>query len=426
MADINELLQSSTIRHSQHIEGYKRLLSRQAWELVNNSYREAISRLAFMTDYGSTPGRQLREVWTREQTEQYITWSKEVIRRGYAEFEAWFVDEMKDFSEFEAAWNVAAIDAAANNRVLPTPTEFDPDDIPEPIPRGVAVTLATSVPAAQDLWSAVATRPMMGTTMEEAFLRLDTDTQARYERAIRQSWVEGWTLQQTMQSLRGTASNGYRDGVTGQSRSEMEAFVRTGANHVATVSSNVTMEQNEDLVKGWQFLATLDGRTGTICRALDGKTYALREGPYPPRHPRCRSRPLAILKSWRELGFDIENPESETRPFFRPPPSVRAQASSQEVTERLRQQGYSPEEIRAIKQRFSGQVPAKTTYGDFLRQQDQQFQEETLGKTRARLFRDGQLPIDRFVDSMGRQRTLAELRRLYPEAFRRAGLSEST
>ena len=427
MATVNDLLHSSSVRHAHHLEGYKRLLAKQAWELVNDSYAEAIARLAFMADFGSAPGRQLREVMNRGQTEDYIAWSQEVIRQGYAEFEAWFIAEMEGLAEFEAQWQVASIDAAANGRVLPTPSEVDPDEIPEVTPRGVVVVAATSVPTAQELWTAVATRPMAGTTLEESFQRLDFEAQQRYERAIRQSWVEGWTMQQTMQRLRGTAANGYSDGITGQSKREQEVYVRTGTNHTATVSRQVTYETNNEIIKGWQFVATLDGRTSAICKSLDGKVYELDEGPFPPRHPNCQSVDVPVLKSWRELGMDIEEPEQATRASFRPPSGmgISGRASSAQVTEHLRRQGYSAEEIRAIKQRFSGQVPEKTTYGDWLRQQDRQFQEDTLGKQKARLFRDGQLPIDRFVNSMGRERSLAELRKLYPEAWKRAGLPEA-
>lgn len=427
MAEVNDLLHSSSVRHAHHLEGYKKLLARQAWELVNDSYRDAISRLAFMSDYGSAPGRQMRQVMNREQTENYIAWATELIRGGYAQFETWFTSEMRDFSEFEATWEVASIQAAANGRVLPTPSEVDPEDIPEPTPRGVAVATVVAVPTAQDLWTAVATRPMAGTTLEEAFLRLDTEAQARFERTMRQSWVENWTLQQTMQTLRGTSTTGYKDGITALSQRELTAYVRTGTNHTATTSRQVTYEQNDEVIKGWQFVATLDGRTSATCKALDGKTYDIGEGPKPPRHPNCRSVDIPLLKSWRELGFNLEEPEAETRSFFRPPSEmgIRAGASSSEVTAHLRRQGYSPEEIRQIKQRFSGQVPATTNYGDWLRRQDRQFQEETLGKAKARLFRDGNLSVDRFVDSMGRERTLAELKRLYPEAWKRAGLSEA-
>ena len=381
-----------------------------------------------MVDYGSNNGRQMREVVDREQLEQYLTWARQRLDTGYAEFERWFTREMQDFSQFEATWQVASIQAAANGRVMPDITSGnvgDIDEVPEPTPRGVAVALATSVPAAQDLWVAVSTRPFQGATLEEYFNRLDVDSKARYEQAIRQSWVENWTLQQTMQSLRGTSTANYRDGVTGQSRREIEMFTRTATNHVSETARQVTYQQNFEVIKGWMFEATLDGRTSAECRTLDSlqKVYPIGEGPSPPRHPNCRSVTRPVLKSWRELGFNIREPEAATRGTFAPQGAgLTGRMSSAQVTRHLEREGYSPAEIRDIKQRFSGQVPESVRYEDFLRRQSKGFQEDVLGKAKAKLFREGKLPVTKFTNDMGRERTLPELKKLYPEAWEAAGL----
>ena len=58
---------------------------------------------------------------------------------------------------------------------------------------------------------------------------------------------------------------------------------------------------------------------------------------------------------------------------------------------------------------MNGPVDAKETYGTWLKRQPDGFQNDMLGKTRAELFRTGQVPIDRFVDDMGRTITLQEL-----------------
>ncbi len=48
-----------------------------------------------------------------------------------------------------------------------------------------------------------------------------------------------------------------------------------------------------------------------------------------------------------------------------------------------------------------GQVPAKTTYQDFLSRQPATFQDEVLGKTKGKLFRKGGMSLDKFVDRNG-------------------------
>jgi len=71
---------------------------------------------------------------------------------------------------------------------------------------------------------------------------------------------------------------------------------------------------------------------------------------------------------------------------------------------------------------MDGQVSEKLTYHEWLKRQPAAVQDEVLGPTRGRLYREGKVKIDRFsVD--GRRLTLEELRRregLNPEDLRAA------
>ena len=71
---------------------------------------------------------------------------------------------------------------------------------------------------------------------------------------------------------------------------------------------------------------------------------------------------------------------------------------------------------------MNGQVPASTTFQQWLKGKPAEFQDEVLGSTKGRLFRNGGLTLDRFVDSKGRAYNLDELRKRDAAAFDRAGL----
>ncbi|EDP61040.1 phage putative head morphogenesis protein, SPP1 gp7 [alpha proteobacterium BAL199] len=126
------------------------------------------------------------------------------------------------------------------------------------------------------------------------------------------------------------------------------------------------------------------------------------DGPRPPSHFNCRSTVVPIIKSWRELGFDRDEPPGPVRPFLR-------------SKQRLRNVP------KADRDALRGTVPGDMNYGDWLRKQPASFQDEVLGPTRAKLFRDGGLPIERFRDlKMTSDFNLDELRRREPEAWRNA------
>ena len=144
------------------------------------------------------------------------------------------------------------------------------------------------------------------------------------------------------------------------------------------------MADNDDILKGKRRVATLDGRTTPLCRALDGTVVPI-TAPSPPFHWNCRTTEIPVLKD----EFAREIPGS-TRP------SVGADGVEQ--------------------------VSSRTTYGEWLARQPAAFQEDVLGPARYKLFSKGELSIDRFVDDDGRTLTLKQLREREPMAYQRAGL----
>jgi hypothetical protein len=71
---------------------------------------------------------------------------------------------------------------------------------------------------------------------------------------------------------------------------------------------------------------------------------------------------------------------------------------------------------------MNGAVPADTTYGEWLKRQPADVVDDVMGKTKSKLFREGNLPIDRFVDDKGKVLSLDELRVREAAAFERAGI----
>lgn len=96
---------------------------------------------------------------------------------------------------------------------------------------------------------------------------------------------------------------------------------------------------------------------------------------------------IPVLKSWRELGIDVDQL----------PPGTRAS--------------------------MDGQVPSGLGYNEWLNRQSAERQDEALGPTRAALFRRGGLRVDQFTDFRGGIYTLDQLRKREAAAFERAGVA---
>lgn len=66
---------------------------------------------------------------------------------------------------------------------------------------------------------------------------------------------------------------------------------------------------NLDVVEGWEWMATLDRRTCPSCLAQHGSVHQPDEvGPLDHQQGRCARVPA--VKSWRDLGFDLDEPDS--------------------------------------------------------------------------------------------------------------------
>ena len=203
---------------------------------------------------------------------------------------------------------------------------------------------------------------------------------------IRQGYVEGLTNQQIQQRIRGTRANKYLDGILATTARHAEAVVRTAVQHVAITAKLTTWAANDDIISGFMWLSTLDGATSSQCRSLDGQEFALNKGPRPPLHVRCRSQVLPILKA--NLDFIGGG--------------TRASKGPSGV----------------------GQVKADLSYYEWLKRQPKTFQDDTIGKARATLLRDGGLTAERFAElNLNRNfkpLTLSEMRQKEPEAFKLA------
>lgn len=252
--------------------------------------------------------------------------------------------------------------------------------------RLVPIKLDIVTPGSAQLYAAVHARPFQGRLLRDWYKELSAGAFKRLRDAIRMGFVEGRTTDQIVRDIRGTRANKFRDGILETNRRGVEAMVRTALNHTATVARGEVYKQNSSVIKGVKWVSTLDGRTSAVCRARDGQVYDVDKGPRPPAHINCRSTTVPILKSWRDLGINKDEIPIGTRASM------------------------------------NGQVPGELTYQDWLKRQPQAFQDEVLGSTKAKLFRDGKLPLDRFVDRSGHEYTLDELRRREAEAWKMAGL----
>lgn len=188
---------------------------------------------------------------------------------------------------------------------------------------------------------------------------------------------DGFTLGQTTQEI----TKRIKDN-SDLLQSQAATVARTVTTHTSIQARNITMKENNDVLRGYEWVSTLDSRTSIICASRDGIVYEVNDSnPKPPAHFNCRSTITFVVKDEFNLGANING--------------TRASKGAD-----------GPK-----------QVSENTNYEQWLRRQPISFIYEVLGITRGNLFVQGKLSIGAFVDNSGRVLSLEQLRALRPMAF---------
>lgn len=358
--NVNEEIQDRTIRHMVFLERYKISEIRRIRNKLDREIIPGITEnLRRRLDSIVERGSDLGPVTTR-RLEQLERELQRLSDRMTRETKALLTIDLDDFTADEMAWQVNAIKDSLG---------FD---------------LELIVPSATSVSRITKRTSFAGQTLDRWFETVSRANQRQIMTAVNRGIVEGETTDQIIRRIRGTRRLNYTDGVYQATRRQVETVTRSTVNHASNQARLELFKRNEDILKGLQWTSTLDSRTSSICAGLDGKIFPLDKGPRPPAHPNCRSTMTAVLKSAEEIGLN-----------------------------------KIPEGKRAS---MNGQVPASTTYGQWLKKQPVSIQEDVLGVTKAKLFRQGKLPIERFTDARLKPLTLEQLRQTEKKAFDRAGL----
>jgi SPP1 gp7 family putative phage head morphogenesis protein len=211
-----------------------------------------------------------------------------------------------------------------------------------------------------------------GEVLTKAFRGIATDQAERFSQVVRNGLLTGETTPSIAKRLIGNLQFGEEaktvrqlvaagGELTAVADNQIMALVRTSINQVANSASMAVYEANQDISKKYRYIATLDSRTSSICRALDNREFEYGKGPTPPQHFNCRSTTVPIID-----------------PDILPPSTIAKRASA------------------------DGPVPINTSYGQWLKDQPLKTQQDVLGASKVPYF-------NRLVDKYGARDAMAKL-----------------
>ncbi len=280
--NVNEALLDAGVRHLVGLQRYATGLRDRVLAILNQADadldRRIRERYAAIAERGFDSGPA-----TTARLEQIRKELRQVAAPHYAEATRVLVGDLRELAQHEAVQQVDAL-----RSIIP-------------------VNLSYTLPASPELLAIADTFPLLGRTMKDWAEGLLDSQMQRVDDAVKIGLVEGDTIDQLARRVRGTAAAGYSDGILDVGRREAQAIVRTAVNGITSRARELTYAANADLVKGVQWVSTLDTRTTLICISRDGTVFQVDEGPRPPAHWNClpgdavvlaRSRISRVYKRW--------------------------------------------------------------------------------------------------------------------------------
>jgi len=318
---------------------------------------DIVAQLARIDPTGiAAPSRQAARL------EKLLDQTRETIRNAYRAESTRLVGELRELADIETQFAASSINRAVGATLITTS-----------ITRGQLVAIVDGV-------------LIQGAPVSDWLSRQAGDTLQKFTDAMRTGIAEGETNASLIRRIRGGMQGGEPvQGFMQVSRRNAESLVRSATQAVSQKSRQSLYEANQDLVKALQWVSTIDLRTTIECATRDGLTYTV-EGHEPIDHSLpwgggpgnlhwgCRSTSVPVLKSFRELGIDLDEVPASTRASM------------------------------------DGQIAEDTTFEGFLSRRTVAEQGEVLGVGRAKLWRDGEISFRDLVDGNGRPLTLEELR----------------
>jgi hypothetical protein len=366
MPTVNQVLEDEQIAHAVDLEKYKVGVVRRIIALLNRSDADLSAALAAALE------RLPTESFTVERLELLLDQVRLINSQAYASVAQELQSDLKDLAGYEVSWQRALFESA--------------------IPNPVQVRFPIASVSAEQAYAAALSRPFQGRLLRNWGEEIAADRMVKVRNAIRTGYLEGKTTDQIIRGIRGSRATGYADGFLERPRKDLAAVVRTAVSHASVTARDEFNKSNDEILKAERWVSTLDNKTSPMCRIRDQLQYtAVTHKPIGHKVPWlqgpgkihwcCRSTSSAVTKSWRELGMKLD----EMTP---------AQRAS-----------------------MDGQVPANTTYSEWLNRQSDARKIEVLGPARAQLLKDGKLDLEDFYSPTGEWMTLDQMRARDAAAF---------
>ncbi len=349
MTTINEAILSKSLKHSIHIERYKRGLTNGYIDDLNKLNADINSEINALNLENTSKNFEKLKRLSRQQNS-----IKKVIKNLIENnIQTDMFSQMNEFANIESAFAQSMLDSA------------------------IGVSLGTPILSSIELEKMYSNALIEGDLVKGFFSKQTETVTNDILRNIRLGISDGEGTIEITNRISKLLKN--------KSKREIETIVHTTVQKVSNDTLVETYKRNTDVVEYLQHISTFDKRTTPVCMSRSqlmwradtlepkghGKPFIA-----PPLHRRCRSVMIPIVKPFEGLPKRIKERVPEAK-----------------------------------KASIDGTIPASTSFDAFLKKQSVATQNEMLGVQKAKMFREGRLSTRDLVNDSGETLTLEQLKK---------------
>lgn len=280
------LLDGMRVSLDTTVDATTRELARQwgtAWNELRGEWQAAIDDLVNASTDGRWPTRA--QIVRAERAQRALAITRDALDNLAQQAGVTIVQPVTQLTGEAAAWHARIIGsqipstAGSQAELAARFARVDPDALAAIVDRATGRIESTLRPLSREAAAAMRASLIRGVAVGDN----PRETAARMLRRVQGDFAGGLTRAMTI------------------ARTEQLDAHRAGGHAQDTA--------NADVLQGWQWTATLDARTCPSCWAKHGTLYEVTDpGPWDHQNGRCARTP--VTKSWRQLGFDIDEPPS--------------------------------------------------------------------------------------------------------------------
>jgi uncharacterized protein with gpF-like domain len=272
--------------HQVFLEGVRLTMSRTFDKVLQQLYAE-FKRFLMDVRY------EKMDAFTKAELTSFIFRFRQAQMQIYSSYTAQLINALQAF---------VAEDVTAAKLIMERVTGQTFDEANAARQHNTLKGVAALAPGSTSLWASIASDPIPanGMTIDQMLQGFVNTSMNKVAQYIRMGYANGWTKDELLHTIYGSAANNWRDGYFAKMYQQNGTMVGTAVQHTSSVAQAAV---TSTFLSSYTWVSVMDSHTTPVCASRNGKVYVYGIGPLPPANYGCRSKTVGNMAGVTELAI---------------------------------------------------------------------------------------------------------------------------